>query len=248
MRVQKYISRAGAASRRQAEVLMRDGRITVNGVPVTVMGTLVTPGVDTVMLDGRVVEVAPRRWLVFHKPRGVLCTRGDPHGGETIYALRPNSARSLRYVGRLDRDTSGLLLLTNDGDMGFALAHPSGGVEMVAGQITAPGAAVAEAWHRAGRRLCAAQVGPQGPIRRRGLGCEAGPGGRPKAGGAAAAEGGGASGGGTRTHALRPLPSGKTEARHLEAGAHIGTCGGARPDPARGPRPVASLEEMEWLS
>lgn len=139
MRVQKYISQAGASSRRQAEVLMRDGRIAVNGVPVTVMGTLVTPGVDTVMLDGRVVEVAPRRWIVFHKPRGVLCTRGDPHGGETIYTLRPNSARSLRYVGRLDRDTSGLLLLTNDGDMGFALAHPSGGVEMVAGQITARG-------------------------------------------------------------------------------------------------------------
>ncbi len=129
MRVQKYLSRAGAASRRQAEVLMRDGRIAVNGVPATAMGTLMTPGVDTVSLDGLVVEAGPRRWLVFHKPRGVLCTRADPHGGETIYGLLPTWAHALRYVGRLDRDTSGLLVLTNDGDMGFALAHPSGGIE-----------------------------------------------------------------------------------------------------------------------
>lgn len=142
MRVQKYVARAGLASRRQAEVLMREGRIAINGVPATEMGTLVIPGVDTVVLDGRVVETAPRRWIVFHKPRGVLCTRSDPHGGETIYALLPTWASSLRYVGRLDRDTSGLLLLTNDGDMGFALAHPSGGVEReyvarVDGPITA---------------------------------------------------------------------------------------------------------------
>ncbi len=142
MRVQKYISRTGAASRRQAEELVRQGRIAINGVPVTAMGTLVTPGVDTVSLDGRVVQAEPRRWLVLHKPRGVLCTRTDPHGGDTIYGLLPNWARSLRYVGRLDRDTSGLLLLTNDGDLGFALAHPSGRVEReyvarVRGRVTA---------------------------------------------------------------------------------------------------------------
>ncbi|MDE2781764.1 MAG: pseudouridine synthase [Gemmatimonadota bacterium] len=142
MRVQKYVAQAGLASRRQAEALMREGRIAINGVPVQEMGTLVTPGVDTVAVDGRVVEAAPQRWVVFHKPRGVLCTRSDPHGGETIYALLPAWAGPLRYVGRLDRDTSGLLLLTNDGDMGFALAHPSGGVEReyvarVRGRITA---------------------------------------------------------------------------------------------------------------
>lgn len=141
IRVQKYVAQAGLASRRQAEVLMREGRIAVNGIPATEMGTLVTPGVDAVALDGRAVEAAPRRWVVFHKPVGALCTRSDPHGGETIYALLPNWATSLRYVGRLDRDTSGLLLLTNDGDMGFALAHPSGGVEReyvarVHGQVT----------------------------------------------------------------------------------------------------------------
>ncbi len=123
---------------------MRQGRISVNGVPATVPGTRVIPGVDTVTLDGRVVQIAPRRVLVLHKPTGVLCTRSDPHAGETIYGLLPDSARALRYVGRLDRDTSGLLLLTNDGDLGFALAHPSGGIEReyvarVAGQVTARG-------------------------------------------------------------------------------------------------------------
>ena len=137
--------------------------------------------------------------------------------------------------------------------MGFALAHPSGGIEReyvarVAGQITARGL-------RSLRHVIELEDGFARPrsVRKVRFGAEdwgvrLRPGGRPKAGGAGAAEGGGASGGGTRTHALRPLPSGKTEARHLEAGAHIGTCGGARPDPARGPRPVASLEEMEWLS
>ena len=142
MRVQKYISRAGVASRRQAEALMREGRVLVNGAPVTAMGSVVIPGVDVVSLDGSVVTPAPRRWLVLHKPVGVLCTRADPHGGETIYDRLPDWAGSLRYVGRLDRETSGLLLLTNDGDLGAALAHPSGRVEReyiarVTGQVTA---------------------------------------------------------------------------------------------------------------
>ena len=105
---------------------------------------LVVPGVDTVSLDGAVVAPGPRRWIVLHKPVGVLCTRADPHGGETIYDGLPGWAGALRYVGRLDKETSGLLLLTNDGDVGAALAHPSGRVEReyvarVAGQVTARG-------------------------------------------------------------------------------------------------------------
>lgn len=142
VRVQKYISRAGAASRRQAEVMLGQGRIAINGKQVTRPGARVVPGTDTVSLDGRVVRPAPRRWVVFHKPTGVLCTRTDPHGGRTIYDLLPEWAGGLRYVGRLDRDTSGLLLLTNDGDLAAALAHPSGRIEreyqaVVAGKITA---------------------------------------------------------------------------------------------------------------
>ena len=144
VRVQKYLSQAGAASRRQAEVMMREGRIAINGRPVTEMGVRVTPGVDTVSLDGRAVVPAPRRWIVFHKPTGVLCTRTDPHGGDTIYGLLPDWAGGLRYVGRLDRDTSGLLLLTNEGDLAAALAHPGARIEReylarVAGQVTARG-------------------------------------------------------------------------------------------------------------
>ena len=144
IRLQKYLSQAGVASRRQAEGLMRQGRICVNGEPVTEMGVRVTPGTDTVLLDGRTVEPALRRWVVFHKPPGVLCTRADPHGGETVFDLLPEWAVGLRYVGRLDRDTSGLLLLTNDGDLAAALAHPSGRVEReylarVAGTMTARG-------------------------------------------------------------------------------------------------------------
>lgn len=123
---------------------MREGRVLVNGAPVTAMGSVMIPGVDTVSLDGSVVAPAPRRWVVLHKPVGVLCTRTDPHGGETIYDRLPDWADSLRYVGRLDRETSGVLLLTNDGDLGAALAHPSGRVEReyvvkVAGQVTARG-------------------------------------------------------------------------------------------------------------
>ncbi|MCY4574474.1 MAG: pseudouridine synthase [Gemmatimonadetes bacterium] len=140
--MQKYISQAGVASRRQAEGLMRAGRVVVNGKPATEMGVKVIPGRDTVLLDGRIVEPARRRWIVFHKPSGVLCTRADPHGGQTVYDLLPSWAAGLRYVGRLDRDTSGLLLLTNEGDTAAALAHPSGQVEReylarVAGPVTA---------------------------------------------------------------------------------------------------------------
>lgn len=142
VRVQKYISQAGAASRRQAEVMIGEGRVAINGRPVTAPGARIVPGRDTVSLDGRIIRPAPMRWVVFHKPAGVLCTRGDPHGGRTVYDLLPDPVAGLRYVGRLDRDTSGLLLLTNEGDLAAALAHPSGRVEReyharIAGRITA---------------------------------------------------------------------------------------------------------------
>lgn len=142
IRVQKYISQAGLASRRQAEGLMRQGRVSVNGETVNEMGVRVVPGRDVVSLDGRIVRPARRRWIVFHKPPGALCTRTDPHGGETVYDLLPGWASALRYVGRLDLDTSGLLLMTNDGDLAAALAHPRARVEReylarVRGPVTA---------------------------------------------------------------------------------------------------------------
>ncbi|MEJ2205999.1 MAG: pseudouridine synthase [Gemmatimonadota bacterium] len=129
IRLQKYLSRAGRASRREAERIIRAGRVQVNGNVVTELGTRVVPGRDTVALDGARVDLPEVRWLAYHKPAGVLTTRGDPHGGRTVYDMLPPDVAGLRYVGRLDRETTGLLLLTNDGDVAHALLHPSGEVE-----------------------------------------------------------------------------------------------------------------------
>ena len=129
VRLQKYLSAAGRASRREAERLMLAGRVRVNGDVASELGTKVTPGRDVVTVDGEPVERASKRWIAFHKPAGVLTTRSDPHGGRTVYDLLPQDQSGLRYVGRLDRDAEGLLLLTNDGDTAHALQHPSGEVE-----------------------------------------------------------------------------------------------------------------------
>lgn len=129
IRLQRYLSRAGCASRREGEKLIQEGRVQVNGRIVTELGTRVVPGRDTVVLDGARIDLPKVRWLAFHKPAGVLTTRRDPHGGRTVYDMLPQDAAGLRYVGRLDRETTGLLLLTNDGAVANALQHPSGEVE-----------------------------------------------------------------------------------------------------------------------
>jgi len=129
IRLQKYLSRAGRASRREAERLMLEGRVRVNGEVASELGFKVVPGRDRVELDGESVELSPARWIAFYKPVGVLTTRSDPHGGRTIYDLLPDELHGLKYVGRLDRDAEGLLLMTNDGDAAHAVQHPSGEVE-----------------------------------------------------------------------------------------------------------------------
>lgn len=102
----------------------------INGEVVVELGTRVVPGRDHVEVDDQPVEsVRDIRWIALHKPTGVLTTRSDPHGGRTIYDVLPADARVLRYVGRLDRDTEGLLLLSNDGDAIHGLLHPSHEVE-----------------------------------------------------------------------------------------------------------------------
>jgi pseudouridine synthase len=143
IRLQKLLSRAGRASRREAERLMQAGRVRVNGEVVTELGVRVVPGRDAVELDGVPVTVPKARWVAFHKPPGVLTTRSDPHGGRTIYDVLPPELAALRYVGRLDRDTEGLLLLTNQGDAAHGLQHPSGEVERayeadVVGRVAQP--------------------------------------------------------------------------------------------------------------
>lgn len=109
--------------------MMKAGRVTVNGSVASELGIRVDPDSDVVHLDGNLVESAKTRWLMFHKPPGVLTTRSDPHGGRTVYDDLPDDAGGLRYVGRLDRDAEGLILFTNAGDVANALLHPSGEVQ-----------------------------------------------------------------------------------------------------------------------
>lgn len=126
MRLQKFLARAGAASRRGSENLMTAGRVTVNGAVVTELGSKVDPRVDEVAVDGRVVRLAEGPvTLMLHKPAGVLTTMADPHGRPTVAELVPTDAHpGLFPIGRLDRDTTGLLLFSTDGELGNGLLHP----------------------------------------------------------------------------------------------------------------------------
>lgn len=126
MRLQKYMARAGVASRRASEKLIAAGRVRVDGVVVDTPGFQVDPGSSVVEVDGRRVSPSPTRWVALHKPPGYLCSRADPRKRPTVYDLLPDGElRGLFHVGRLDYMSEGLLLLTNDGDAAHALLHPS---------------------------------------------------------------------------------------------------------------------------
>lgn len=130
LRLQKFLARAGVASRRGSENLMTAGRVTINGRVVTELGSKVDPRVDEVAVDGMIVQVGDGSvTLMLHKPVGVLTTMSDPQGRSTVAELVPISRYpGLFPVGRLDRDTTGLLLFSTDGDMGHALLRPRGHV------------------------------------------------------------------------------------------------------------------------
>ncbi|MGK7311379.1 MAG: pseudouridine synthase [Candidatus Longimicrobiales bacterium M2_2A_002] len=130
MRLQKFLSRSGVASRRAAERMIRDGRVRVNGQVVREMGVKVEPD-DRVEVDGRAVAPDPPVWVMLHKPAGYVTTRDDPRGRPTVYDLLPARFESLFHVGRLDLDSEGLLLLTNEGDAANRLMHPSYEVDRV---------------------------------------------------------------------------------------------------------------------
>jgi 23S rRNA pseudouridine2605 synthase len=129
IRLQKFLSQAGTASRRGAEELIAAGRVVVNGVVVSEPGTRVDPQRDEVVVDGERVRPAASEWYALHKPRGYLSTRDDPQGRQTLYDLVPPKLRRLFYVGRLDYDSEGLVLLTNDGDTAHRMLHPRFGME-----------------------------------------------------------------------------------------------------------------------
>ncbi|CAA9347836.1 MAG: Ribosomal large subunit pseudouridine synthase B, partial [uncultured Gemmatimonadaceae bacterium] len=124
MRIQRALARAGVASRRAAEALITGGRVTVNGA-VAVTGQTVDPARDAIAVDGKRIAAPPAvEWVVLNKPAGVLTTRHDEGGRETVFDLVPDVA-GLTYVGRLDYMTEGVLLLTTDGDAAHWLTHPS---------------------------------------------------------------------------------------------------------------------------
>ncbi len=129
VRLQKLLSQAGVASRRGAEELIRGGRVRVNGLVVTELGTRVEPARDRVEVDGTAVAAQPPVWLALHKPAGYVTTRRDPQGRPTIYRLVPERFRSLFHAGRLDYESEGLVLLTNEGEIANRLMHPRYGTE-----------------------------------------------------------------------------------------------------------------------
>ncbi len=127
-RLQKVLARAGIGSRRACEELIADERVTVNG-EVAMLGCRVDPEADTVEVDGVQIGVAPGLvYYLLNKPKGTVTTASDPQGRPTVVALVPAEPRVFP-VGRLDYDTEGLLLLTNDGDLTHRLTHPSYGVD-----------------------------------------------------------------------------------------------------------------------
>jgi len=128
VRLQAFLAHSGVSSRRAAEELIAAGQVFVNGKSVTAPGTKIRPGVDEVEVQGQPVEVQPVTWLALHKPKGYVTTRIDPYGRKTVYELIPDKYHGLFHVGRLDRDSEGLLLLTNEGDLANRMLHPSYGV------------------------------------------------------------------------------------------------------------------------
>ena len=140
MRLQKFLANAGIASRRASEELIVAGRVRVNGVVVRELGTRVVADADRIEVDGKLVEPSRREWIVLHKPRGYLTTRLDTHARRTVYDLLPEQLHGLFYIGRLDRDSEGVLLFTNDGDVAHLMLHPSAEIEreydvVVAGEL-----------------------------------------------------------------------------------------------------------------
>lgn len=128
MRIQRALARAGIASRRKAEELVLAGRVTVNGTAAHI-GQVVDPERDAIAVDGRAVtNPVAERWLVLNKPSGVMTTRSDPAGRQTVFSFVPPIA-GLSYIGRLDYLTEGVLLFTTDGRAAHALMHPKHGVE-----------------------------------------------------------------------------------------------------------------------
>ncbi len=157
VRIQKIIASAGAASRRQAEEWIREGRVRVNG-RIAVLGERADPEKDSIKVDEKRIRPAsgPKTYILLNKPKGFVTTVSDPHSRDTVLDLLPGKLRrGLKPVGRLDVQTEGLLLMTDDGDLARLVTHPSTGcpkeyMVKVAGE---PSEAKLEKLRRGGLRL-----------------------------------------------------------------------------------------------
>jgi 23S rRNA pseudouridine2605 synthase len=123
-RLQKVLAEAGVASRRKSEEMIRAGRVEVNGQIVTDMGVKVDPKQDAIKVDGRPIRQEKKVYVLFNKPKGVITSASDPEGRKTVASFFTNIRERIYPVGRLDYDTEGLLLLTNDGEFAHLLTHP----------------------------------------------------------------------------------------------------------------------------
>jgi len=129
LRLQKYLADAGLASRRACEELITSGRVTVDGKIVNKLGTKVNPEKNKVALDGKAIQLKKTKiYIAFYKPRGVLSTMSDPLGRDCIASYFSDWNERLFHVGRLDKESEGLILLTNDGDWAQKVAHPKYGL------------------------------------------------------------------------------------------------------------------------
>lgn len=128
MRLNRYLALCGLGSRRACEEIILGGGVRVNGRPVRELATVVQPG-DTVVARGRMVRPAETRHVILHKPPGVLSSRASQGGKPTVYDLLPRESATLPHVGRLDAESEGLLLMSNDGALAQALTHPSRHIE-----------------------------------------------------------------------------------------------------------------------
>ncbi len=131
-RLAKIIARCGVASRRAAEKLIVEGKVAVNGVTVLRPGTKADPSKDIITVNGTALKPPePLRYVLLHKPMGTLCTASDPFGREHVVDMVSDVGVRLYPVGRLDRDTTGALILTNDGELAYRLTHPKYKVDKV---------------------------------------------------------------------------------------------------------------------
>lgn len=130
IRINKYISNAGVCSRRAAEQLVKEGKVKVNGKIIKELGTKVERG-DKVEVNGKLLDLEEKIYLLLNKPRNIITTRKDEKGRKTVMDLIPDRFKHLYPVGRLDRNTTGVLLLTNNGELANKLLHPSSKIKKV---------------------------------------------------------------------------------------------------------------------